>query len=178
MGAAAAYAFCGQRLAAFVCFLSAVCLRRLYLRRLEIRDAFDLYLTRYHLFRSKIARTFLHRIWRADKDRDVHNHPWPFAFAFILRGGYWELIRKPLRYQDIDGEIFGYEDVVRYHGPMSFSFEAFKSGNYHRIIAVQPNTWTLFFAGKRSRDWGFLTPEGHVPSRTYLGLPEDHDFGD
>lgn len=49
---------------------------------------------------------------------------------------------------------------------------------YHRIVSVKPGTWTLFLAGKRSRDWGFLVNGVHIPWRAYLGMPADAKLED
>ncbi len=136
----------------------------------------ELYLTRYHLIRTPWFRVFLHRIYRADKDRDPHNHPWPRAFALVLRGGYME------RITELDGLVRVTRGRV--HNAGQLSTEAFKPNRYHRIIDVAPNTWTLFFAGRRKNTehgvsgWGFLVDTEHVPARPYLGLPDNYDFGD
>lgn len=127
-----------------------------YLHRSEIRNDGDLYLTRYKLIRTPWFRVFLHRIYRPDLDRDLHNHPWPRAFAVILRGGYRE---------SVHGDHFwGFS-----HKAVAVSTRAFLPGRYHRITHVKPHTWTLFCAGRRSRDWGFLVDGRHVPHAEYLG---------
>jgi hypothetical protein len=134
------------------------------------------YLTRYHLIRTPFFRVFLHRIHRADKDRCPHNHPWPKAFAFVLRGGYQE------RVTTLDGDVRVSE--LHTHLAGSVSWRAFLPGAYHRIIDVLPGTWTLFLAGPRQNTehgvskWSFLDDMTDVPARPYLGLPPDHDFGD
>lgn len=138
----------------------------------------SLYLTRYILW-NKGLRLFLHRIHRKDFDRDVHDHPWPWALSLILRGGYEELRVEPGEptkewepYQVIPGRqnrwTFQVVRRLNWIGP----------NTYHRILAVQPNTWTLFIAGPRSREWGFLTDRGHVDWRAYLGLPEGKVLND
>ena len=153
--------------------LAALYALRVHMKRLIIKDEItgEPYLTRWHLIKCKPFRVFLHRIHRPDKDRHVHNHPWPRAFAVILRGGYVE---------EVETAAFGRTWIER-HGHEGFgavSRRAFHPHRYHRIRAVMPNTWTLFFAGRRSRDWGFLKDGKHVPCREYLDLPPDHNFGD
>jgi len=124
------------------------------------------YLVRYHLVQLKCARVFLHQILCPDRDRDEHNHPWPRARSLILRGGYVEKIIH------LDGDV-RVADIDE-HGPLDWSSNAFGPDRYHRILRVRPNTWTLFFAGRRSRDWGFLVNTNHVPWRMYLGYPADY----
>jgi hypothetical protein len=130
----------------------------------------ELYLTRWHLIRCKWFRVFLHRIYKPDADRACHNHPWPKAFSLILWGGYAE---KRLH----DARHLQYVEYGVY-SPGAFATDAFKQNRYHRIVDVKPRTWTLFFAGRRTRDWGFLVDGQHVPWREYLKLPPDYDFGD
>jgi hypothetical protein len=140
-----------------------------YWHRFEIVNDGDLYLVRYKLLRTPWFRIFLHRIHRADQDRHLHNHPWPNAFSLILWGGYAE------RWQ---GEDSGGRRRRYFYGPGGSRWNRLTPETYHRIDAVLPHTWTLFFAGRRSRSWGFLTDRGHVDYRKYLGLPADHQLED
>lgn len=136
--------------------------------KLVIKDEEGPYLTRWHLVDLGFCKVFLHHIHRADKDRDLHNHPWPRAFAVVLRGGYYEQ-----RGDQPPAAAF-------YYGPATDGprINTLRPDTYHRITYVRPNTWTLFFAGRRSRDWGFLVDGKHVDYREYLGLPEDTNLGD
>lgn len=79
--------------------LAAFALYAVYVHdnRFEIYDRADpsqRYLVRWHLFRCRWFRVFLHRIYRPDDDRHLHNHPWPNALAIVLRGGYGEFSRS------------------------------------------------------------------------------------
>lgn len=126
------------------------------------------YLTRWKLVRCRLFRVFVHRIYAPDKDRDLHNHPWPFAFAIVLRGGYDE--RRV-------GEDSGFRR--RRYSYRQFSVNLLTPDCYHRIEKVEPGTWTLFVAGPRSRRWGFLqNGTTHVDATEYLGLPRNHDWKD
>jgi hypothetical protein len=123
---------------------------------------------RYHLFRCRKFRVFLHHVDVADPDRDLHNHPWVNAWSLILWGGYREIVDFPRL------EMHGTTDRWHFAGMANRLYP----DAYHRIAAVLPNTWTLFIAGPRTRSWGFLTPLGHVDWRTYLGVPEGTDLED
>ena len=142
---------------------------RLDNKKLVIRDegSGEPYLTRWHLFKCRWFRIFLHQIHRPDKDRHLHNHPWPWAVSFVLGGGYKEISTKYLECTSLDAKSYKAPTINVLNGLM-----------YHRIVKVLPNTFTLFIAGPRTRDWGFNVDGEHVPSRTYLGLPPDHNFGD
>ena len=142
---------------------------RLDKNKLEIKYLCDgsLYLTRWQLFKCKWFRVLLHQIHKADKDRHLHNHPWPWAVSLVLRGGYREISNPALLSCTLNHKEHNAPTLNVLNGLM-----------YHRITEVRPNTFTLFIAGPRSKDWGFNVDGEHVPSRTYLGLPPDHSFGD
>jgi hypothetical protein len=126
----------------------------------------DLYLRRYFLTpRSWPTRLFLHRIYRPDRDRDLHDHPWPFR-TLVLRGGYEEEQYVPGLF-----ERMGWLSTVMHWATYR-----------HRITRVEPNTWTLCFVGQAQRTWGFwvdkVPHDGtsvFVPWREYLGLPNEPD---
>ena len=128
--------------------------REHYPRRYSIVLDNSKYLIRWILFRMTAFRVFLHEILRPDPDRGPHNHPWPFAFSFVIRGGYVEDITYIRR--DEDGAIVERREWTEIHTAPALSWKAFRPGCYHRITTVQPNTWSLFFAGRRLRSWGFL----------------------
>lgn len=124
------------------------------------------YLDRWPLFRIPWGpRLFLHRIYTKDPDRPVHNHPWAWAKALILSGGYTEE-------RTSDGSLYR----MRTYGPGAVN--GLGLADYHSILHVLPNTWTLFLTGPRVRDWGFLVGHTHVPWRQYLHLPEDYKLSD
>ncbi len=154
----------------------------IYPQKLVIRDEAtgEPYLTRYHLINTKRLKIFLHHIWRADKDRDLHNHPWPEAMSIILSGGYCEtrVGDSDLRIESVKRECEWWDlhKLCTYVAP---AINTIEPGTYHRITKVLPNTWTLWIAGERSRRWGFLTYGGkHMDWCEYLGLPADTDLGD
>ena len=98
---------------------------------------------RYHAIR-------LHCIVNADRDRDLHNHPFDFD-SLILAGWYFENV--------IDGFKINMEGYWN-HG---------RAGTFHRIAVVPAGgVWTLFFMTKNSNDWGFLVDGEFVKSTTYL----------
>lgn len=103
------------------------------------------------------VNVWLQRIWRADGDRHMHDHPWHVAGSLILTGGH-------------DEQRAAHAD----HGPSDPRRPArvnlLPAGVYHRITAVRPRTWTLFITGRpHGRGWGFLVGGQHVPAAAYLG---------
>lgn len=125
----------------------------------------DKYLIRYTVARIvPLFRVFLHNIRRPDLDRNLHNHPWPNVRCLILWGGYTEV---RLRHGHLSHRSYGPGDV-----------NVLQSDLYHRIASVKPNTWTLVFAGKRSRSWGFLVGDEHIDWKEYLDVPDAKELND
>jgi hypothetical protein len=110
----------------------------------------SLYLSRTILPRLFGVRPLLHRIWREDADRHMHNHPWSWARFLIVSGGYVEERASGTR-------IYGPGDVNR-----------IDASTFHRVRTVWPNTWTLGIVGERVQDWGFLIDGEVVPHKTYF----------
>lgn len=104
-----------------------------------------LYLSRYTVAKLGLVRVYLHEIHRGDEDPELHNHPWRFALAWILSGGYTEERRK----------VEGWECTVPSRAFRPGHLNLIGPDTYHRIDAVLPSTWTLFVVGPRVQDWSF-----------------------
>lgn len=93
---------------------------------------------------------FLHQYLAADSERWLHDHPFKWSFSIVLRGGY---IEEVLDYFDVGEANDAYPATklkkVRF-------FNIITKRKFHRIVSVEPGTWTLFFHGKRMKRWGFL----------------------
>lgn len=132
----------------------------------EVNGEKVLYLRRYFIWRSSMFNIFLHKIAMPDQDKDVdgnhvsHNHPWNFI-GIILRGGYTEGM-----YSDWN------KYITLYRGLFSWAFR--KAEDFHKILEVKPNTWTLIFTGPIKNDvWKFWTSKGKINWRDHLGIYED-----
>lgn len=111
----------------------------------------DPYLVRWSVLTTPWFGIKVHRILRADWARHRHDHPWWFL-SVVVRGGY-------------------VEDVLGSHRPVRWvNFK--RSGDAHRIVRVEPATWTLVLTGPRRRRWGFYTLDGWVPWDEYIDLGE------
>jgi hypothetical protein len=140
-------------------------LDRLPLRvRVITNDDGDPYLGRVYLlrvFRSVLPGVFLHRFFRSDGDRELHNHPWKWAVSLVLAGGYRE--------ERLDDK-YGSPVTVRVLGPGRLNF--IRGSTFHRIelLDEERGAWSLFIAGPRppaGTTWGFLdTQTGRF--ETYL----------
>lgn len=108
----------------------------------------------------------VHHILRSDLDRHLHDHPWPYI-TFILRGGYWEVTDNP---HSLTGVQW------KWYGPGSILIRG--RDHRHRLeLPFGTTTWTVFMMGRKVNNWGFFTPEGKVPWRTYLRRKGDHHEG-
>lgn len=108
---------------------------------------------------SQRTRLSLHRFLRADRDQELHSHPW-WGLSLVLAGGYWEERRV------------GTTDVVRriWRGPGTLYWVA--PGTFHRVARVPDDSCiTLFLAGPVVSRWGFWHPITRVetPSEDFGG---------
>lgn len=126
------------------------------------------YLERYFLGQSGFYTGYLHRFVAGDGDRHLHNHPWDVSLSFILRGGY----RQQVPTKDV---VLG--------NPVDLVTQAFHAGDmnvirandYHQIIDVDIETWTVFVHTPTSQSWGFLEGDlnsGATRHRTHLSSHE------
>lgn len=136
-----------------------------FLRLLPRKTIFDSssdskYITRYYLLRSswfgpwaaRLPSLYLHHIHRPDVDPELHNHPWSYAFALLLRGGYVEERRVVA---EGTAEVV---DLVRLPGAVV----ALEANTFHRISRLhdpENGSWSLFVAGPRVQAWGFWNRE-------------------
>lgn len=125
-------------------------------------DDGSLYMERFEIFGIRNAR--LQHIVREDRDRHLHDHPWPFV-SKVLSGAYRE--ERPLyETPHFIGDVETTYPTYRATGSWAFR----RAHDRHKISHVEPDTWTLFITGRYCNKWGFFTPEGKIYWRTYLGL--------
>jgi hypothetical protein len=128
-------------------------------RKEEIVSRNGLHLiTRWRL-NTPLGYVFLHKMRNADVEPDLHDHPWPFL-SFIVHGGYIEKIPSGLRHW------------------RRWSSHRMKATDMHRIVDVEPHTWTLLLTGTVKRKWGFLTDQGWVRHDTYMERYESQEESD
>ncbi|ALO46588.1 hypothetical protein [Pseudohongiella spirulinae] len=134
------------------------------------------YLQRYFagsLFGGE-ADVWIHRFLSCDGDRHLHNHPWQ-GISFVLHGGYLE------RYQNDRTEL---ADRMRRACNMSpVQLDQIIAGeqtdlsidlgefigieHWHRIVRVQPETWTLMIVDHaRESKWWFRDDAGALEEMT------------
>ena len=112
---------------------------------------------------------YIHHYLRSDPDRGPHDHPWNWAVAWQLAGGYDEE-----RLTGFDPQGFRLRYVRRPAGrPYRLT-----GSDFHRVVARSGQTsWSLFIHGPRAKTWGFLRPltkifeEGKAPAQAWLFAP-------
>lgn len=105
------------------------------------------YLERYYMGQAFGLTFYLHRFVGVDPDEGAHNHPW-HAMAICLAGGYREARVTTLC------PIDGWQQIYRIIRPGSFN--RIRVSDFHQIVEMKPNTWTLFIHGQKRAGWGFL----------------------
>lgn len=92
------------------------------------------------------ARLLLHEVLRADADPRPHNHPWRWAVALVISGGYCEV-----RMTDFRG--------VRLARTWRWPWRPYlmTGTSFHRIDTLKERaSWSLFLHGPRRHGWGFV----------------------
>lgn len=118
-----------------------------FMRSSTIADGDNIYLKRLTLFTTPWFSIKLHRIYRPDQQRDLHDHPWHFL-SFVLRGEYIEDVPDT----DPCGRSKGRREV-RHIRWLNWK----KAEDLHAISWVSRKpVWTLVITGVRRRTWGFF----------------------
>lgn len=103
------------------------------------------YLERWWVItRNPVFNVYLHRFWRSDDDRALHDHPW-LNLSLVLAGGYYE--------QTIAA---GGVSTLKWRPPGSAVLRAPWAA--HRLELpdeLRGRTVTLFVTGPKLREWGF-----------------------
>ena len=107
------------------------------------------YMTRWKFLRLPWFGFRVHKIYRSDLDRELHDHPFTFL-SLVLSGGYTE-------------ETPG--GVKTYYGPGSLIYR--RATDLHRLELDEP-TWTFIIRGQKCREWGFMTQKGWVSHREFI----------
>lgn len=131
------------------------------LRRMILRRADGVaYLDRIRLVQTPWLAIYLHRFDAPDPGYDLHDHPWPFI-TMVLTGGYLEA-RADAR------DALRGRRVYRYEHRRRFRPRRMRLTECHTITTLDKvGTRSIVLVGRRSRDWGFYTPEGWVPHTEY-----------
>ena len=130
-----------------------------------IGGADDPYMLRWYLIpRNRRFNIYLHKFLRHDDDRALHDHPWWFI-SIMLKGGYYEIVKG--------GKCIG-------RAAPSIAFR--RATHRHRVVLRAPQgkslpCWTLIFAWRPKRTWGFWCPKGFVPWFQFVAEDDKGNIG-
>lgn len=112
-----------------------------------------LHFVRFAIIETRIFSVYLHRVYKEDEDENLHNHPWTWCRPFRIRGRYLEQYATSAEP----------DPKVRVGGR-----SLMRRTDYHKIYAVlEKPVVSLFFAGRRVDNWGYLCGNSHVDHREY-----------
>lgn len=121
------------------------------------------YLDRYVL--AKMADgsdLYLHHFLTPDEDPAFHCHPWD-GTGYVLHGGFLdERLDDGLATNGPEAATVPLVDRVTRRWLRTGDSHEVKTDTYHRVGAVEPETWTLFVTGPKKATWYFLELETGV----------------
>jgi len=94
---------------------------------------------------------YLHHFHRSDDDVALHNHPWTWARALILAGGYLE--ERRMRHPSATCDMV--MPFLRRPG----SWVRVDADDFHRVDLLERDSWSLFLAGPKVSEWFFWDRE-------------------
>jgi hypothetical protein len=120
---------------------------------------------------------FIHRFLSADGDEHLHSHPRE-SYSFVMIGEYSENINGVNRVRPgrgwltktqlldmLSNQPSGAHDLLfRLRGSgFVYCAEPLTPFDYHRIVSVEPETWSLFVVGPQILPyWYFKEPNGDI----------------
>jgi hypothetical protein len=117
-----------------------------------------LHFQRYLIFSTPWFHCYLHKIYQADQDKHLHSHPWRF-WGLILWGGYVEETEQGIKTR---GWLSSGGGDLNY---------------FHKIhTMLQSPTITLFFTGRQTYPWYYLTSEGKIDHESYRQRKYDNSL--
>lgn len=107
------------------------------------------------------VQVLLHRFHRGDHDGELHSHPWRWAVAIVLAGGYVEERRV------------GDRVVSRWCGPGTVN--VIRAEDFHRVDLIGTESWSIFITGPKVASWFFWCRRrlARAPWRAFLAWKQD-----
>lgn len=134
----------------------------------------EVHFRRWRILSTPWFSIYIHGIYKADEDLHLHDHPWDYV-SIVLKGFFTE---KTLNYNFIKDEkgISAWrnasrnEDVI---GPTRIIKR--KAEQFHTIESLHgKSVYTLFFTGKRRREWGYDVDGKWIDHKTYRQLKNEN----
>lgn len=131
----------------------------------------ELYMKRLKIFECPAFGIYIHKIFEADIDRSLHDHPWSFM-TFTLSGGYFEEILSG--YGQYEQRALG-KDPYNRVSQKRFGYLPITS--FHRIAQIYPRhlvgyVQTLVIHGPRRKNWGFIDPVKNLQGYEWISHEE------
>ena len=122
-----------------------------------IRDETGVLFYRWRLLKLSKVELYLHHYMKSDSARGLHDHPWKWAVALPLYPGY-----KEYRFNRFDARSTASRSSLLADRRRRLPLVLYTLGlqDYHRIELDKGPSWSLFLAGPRVKQWGFLYPDG------------------
>lgn len=119
------------------------------------------YLYRWHLWKTRWFKAYIHHFVGDDWSLDLHDHPKRFISI-----GLWGWYVEEIPYQFPESEWARLGPVrTTYHAPW---FRTFPAEHIHRISTPSKNCWTLVIVLREVRKWGFWHKGKFIPWREYV----------
>lgn len=126
----------------------------------EIRSkAGKLHFRRWRIIETPWFGVYIHGIYQADQDKDMHDHPWDYA-SYVIKGGPFleESMNSLGEKKELENMFPG--DFIRR-----------RAEHFHRIVKLESPVYTLFFTGRRRRNWGYAADGNRwVDHETYRNV--------
>lgn len=116
---------------------------------------------RWHLIKWRGWQLALHKWWRSDEDRALHDHSGHNMSVILSPQGYVEIVRRELPYVAMGPATAygGYQDMPRRRFPFVPYFR--RADAPHRVVLRDARpVWTLWLRWPPIREWGFHCPRG------------------
>lgn len=111
----------------------------------------------YVIPKNRFFNVYLHRFWRSDDDRALHDHPW-VNLSILVEGEYIEHTPRGQTHRKAGG------------------WKLRRATSTHRIALIDGKPCTTFFlTGPKIREWGFHCPKGWIHWREFTA-PDDSNI--
>lgn len=131
-------------------------IRKLFLEKEIMSRQGVLHFRRWRIISTPWFGIYIHRIYKADDDKYLHDHPWDY-WSMVLTGSYNEQTETLIR------PGHAKENML-----IPGSCNSRMAEQFHKIKSLNTKSvTTLFVTGKRRRDWGYKVGKYWVHNEYY-----------
>jgi len=119
------------------------------------------YIYRWYIFNKSrwLPKVYLHLIVLSDDDRALHDHPWVNA-SVVLDGTYAEILGAQV--------VMGFDKFIPHRIVRAGDLVIRRASVAHRLVVTPGQAViSLFLMAPKSREWGFLCPQGWRHQRVF-----------